>query len=98
VAAVALVLCLVLLVVFGLTNRAVLGEAGTVTEEAMAEAGNTEMLADLLFQRYLLPFEAVSILLLAAIVGAIVMASRRFERPDHEADPDALSAKKGTQR
>ena len=94
-AAVALVLCLVLLVVFGLTNRAVLGEAGQATEEAMAEAGNTEMLADLLFQRYLLPFEAVSILLLAAIVGAIVMASRRFERPDHEADPDALSAEEG---
>ncbi len=95
-AAGALVLCLICLVVFGLVNRAVLGEAGQATEEVVAAAGNTEMLADLLFQKYLLPFEAVSILLLAAIVGAIVMASRRFERPDHEADPDAPGANKET--
>ncbi len=95
-AAAALVLCLVCLVVFGLVNRVVLGEAGQATEEAVGAAGNTELLAELLFQRYLLPFEAVSILLLAAIVGAIVMASRRFERPDHEADPDAPGANKET--
>jgi len=81
-------------VAFGLVHRGVLGQPGTATEEAVAAVGNTEMLAELLFQRYLLPFEAVSILLLAAIVGAIVMASRRFERPDHEADTEAPSANK----
>jgi NADH-quinone oxidoreductase subunit J len=97
-AAVALVLCLVCLVTFGLAHRVVLGQPGEATEEVMAQAGNTEMLAELLFQRYLLPFEAVSILLLVAIVGAIVMASRRFERPDHEDDLEALQARRGTQR
>jgi len=98
IAAAALVLCLICLVAFGLIQRGGLGAAGEATEEVMAEAGNTEMLAELLFDRYLLPFEAVSILLLAAIVGAIVMASRRFERPDHEADPEALEARKESSR
>jgi NADH-quinone oxidoreductase subunit J len=32
-----------------------------------------------LFTRFLLPFEAVSMLLLAAIVGAVVLAKRRIE-------------------
>lgn len=40
--------------------------------------GTTESLAELLFTKYLLPFEITSVLLLAAIVGAIVLA-RRWE-------------------
>ncbi|HWQ55308.1 MAG TPA: NADH-quinone oxidoreductase subunit J [Bryobacteraceae bacterium] len=40
-------------------------------------AGNTEMLADVLFSEYLLPFELASILLLAAVVGSVVMAKKR---------------------
>lgn len=39
--------------------------------------GNVERLADLLFSEYLLPFEIVSILLLAAIVGSVFLARRR---------------------
>jgi NADH-quinone oxidoreductase subunit J len=39
--------------------------------------GNTEMLADLLFSEYLLPFEIASILLLVAVVGSVVMAKKR---------------------
>lgn len=35
---------------------------------------NTEAVADLLLSQYLLPFEAVSILLLAALVGGAVLA------------------------
>jgi NADH-quinone oxidoreductase subunit J len=93
-AALVLVFLLIYLVAFGLVHRGVLGEAGTASEDVVAQTGNTEALAELLFQRYLLPFEAVSILLLAAIVGAVVMASRRFERPDHEVDPDAPGAGK----
>lgn len=41
--------------------------------------GNTERLADLLFSTYLVPFEAASLLLLAAIVGGVLMA--RIPRP-----------------
>jgi NADH-quinone oxidoreductase subunit J len=39
--------------------------------------GNTEMLADVLFSQYLLPFEIASILLLVAVVGSVVMAKKR---------------------
>jgi NADH:ubiquinone oxidoreductase subunit 6 (subunit J) len=40
--------------------------------------GSTRMLGRLLFDKYLLPFELVSILLLVAMIGAIVMAKKRF--------------------
>jgi NADH-quinone oxidoreductase subunit J len=42
-----------------------------------ALSGNTEQLADLLFSAYLVPFEAASVLLLAAIVGSVLMAKAR---------------------
>ena len=45
--------------------------------ETTVPAG-VEPLAQLLFTKYLLPFELASILLLVAIVGAIVMAKRRL--------------------
>ena len=48
-----------------------------VVSEATAPAG-VEPLAQLLFTKYLLPFELASVLLLVAIVGAIVMAKRRL--------------------
>ena len=40
--------------------------------------GNTEVLADVLFSQYLLPFELVSVLLLVAVVGSVVMAKKRI--------------------
>jgi NADH-quinone oxidoreductase subunit J len=40
--------------------------------------GNTEAIADSLFQNYLLPFEIASILLLVAVVGSVVMAKKRI--------------------
>jgi NADH-quinone oxidoreductase subunit J len=39
--------------------------------------GNTERLGDVLFYQYALPFEAASILLLVAIVGAVWMTKKR---------------------
>jgi len=39
-------------------------------------AANTEQVADAIFGPYLVPFEAVSVLLLAALVGAIVLARK----------------------
>ena len=41
-----------------------------------ADFGSVPQVAELLFTRYLYPFELTSILLLAAIVGAVVMAKR----------------------
>ena len=37
-----------------------------------------EQVADVLFSEYLLPFELVSILLLVAVVGSVVMAKKRI--------------------
>lgn len=48
---------------------------GVMTEKATS-FGSVEGVATLLFTRYLYPFELTSILLLAAIVGAVVMAKR----------------------
>ncbi|MCO8125806.1 NADH-quinone oxidoreductase subunit J [Acidimicrobiia bacterium EGI L10123] len=39
-------------------------------------SGNTEQVADALFAPYLVPFQAVSVLLLAALVGAIALARK----------------------
>ncbi|MBI5475933.1 MAG: NADH-quinone oxidoreductase subunit J [Ignavibacteriales bacterium] len=39
--------------------------------------GSVESIGAELFQNYLLPFEAVSVLLLAAIVGVVVLAKKR---------------------
>jgi NADH-quinone oxidoreductase subunit J len=38
--------------------------------------GPTELVGDVIFTEYVVPFEVVSVLLLAALVGAIVMARR----------------------
>jgi NADH-quinone oxidoreductase subunit J len=42
---------------------------------------NVELLADSIFTRYLLPFEATSVLLVIAVVGAVVLA-RRAQRAE----------------
>ena len=48
-----------------------------VPTERLAPAG-VEPLAELLFTKYLFPFELASVLILVAIVGAIVMAKRKL--------------------
>jgi NADH-quinone oxidoreductase subunit J len=41
--------------------------------------GTTKAVAELLFTDYLLPFEIASILLLAALLGAVILAKRRLD-------------------
>jgi NADH-quinone oxidoreductase subunit J len=41
------------------------------------EMSNTQIIAKELFTTYLLPFEVVSILLLAAIIGTVILARKR---------------------
>ena len=50
---------------------------GAVAAE-MADRGAVQALALPLFQAYLVPFEITSLMLLAAIVGAVVLAKRRL--------------------
>jgi NADH-quinone oxidoreductase subunit J len=46
--------------------------------EQLATFGSLKRLGEVLYFSYLLPFEAVSLLLLAAIVGAVVVAKSRI--------------------
>jgi NADH-quinone oxidoreductase subunit J len=57
----------------------ILFRSGPATEAVAASAsfGTPEAIGDLLFSTYLLPFEIISILLLAAMVGAIVLTKKR---------------------
>jgi len=52
--------------------------AGVNPARATLERGVPGDIAMPLFQQYLIPFELTSILLLAAIVGAVVLAKRRI--------------------
>ena len=57
-----------------------LGKSGQLRlpPAALAQSsGNVEALADVLFSEYLLPFELVSLLLLAAITGSVFLAKKR---------------------
>ena len=50
---------------------------GTMAE-LTAQRGAVGLIADPLFRAYLVPFEITSLLLLAAVVGAVVLAKRRL--------------------
>ncbi|MFM7773628.1 MAG: NADH-quinone oxidoreductase subunit J [Candidatus Kapaibacterium sp.] len=41
--------------------------------------GTTENIGTVLFGQYLLPFEVISLLLLAALIGAVILAKRKIE-------------------
>jgi NADH-quinone oxidoreductase subunit J len=61
--------------------RAVLGAAPGAAATAAAAAGklpegNPKVLGELLFSQYVLPFEALSLLLLVAMVGVILLSKK----------------------
>jgi len=67
--------CLVAVVTVGLGTHLITVGAPAGPEEATTGlGGNIETVALTLFRHYLLPFETVSVLLLVAMVGAIVLA------------------------
>ena len=49
---------------------------GSMTDQAMLKIGEVELLANYIFAEGLLPFELVSVLLTAAIVGAVYLARK----------------------
>ena len=61
-----------------LADPATVFAAGELTQQETAARGVVGALAAPLFQVYLVPFEITSILLLAAIVGAVVLAKRKI--------------------
>ncbi len=54
-------------------------ETATPTSEIEDQKRNPQRIGELLFTKYLLPFELTSLLLLAAMVGAVVLAKRSPE-------------------
>jgi NADH-quinone oxidoreductase subunit J len=71
------------LVLFGVMTYALLDEYGwsrsalpADTRVTSVDGSNTATVSDSIFSEYLVPFEAISVLLLAALVGAIVLARR----------------------
>jgi NADH-quinone oxidoreductase subunit J len=58
--------------------------ASSLGGEAGGPGTNVEKLARSIFTQYLLPFEATSVLLVIAVVGAVVLA----RRPPKDAEPD----------
>ena len=61
-----------------------IGANSTALDDINRDPGNVEALARLLFSRYLLPFEATSVLLVVAIVGVMVLARRMSTSPRPE--------------
>jgi NADH-quinone oxidoreductase subunit J len=57
---------------------AALFPGGAAAHQAALERGVVGAIAAPMFQQYLVPFEITSILLLAALVGAVVLAKRRI--------------------
>jgi len=51
---------------------------GKFTQELIARAGHSEAIGTALFTKYLFPFEAISVLLLMAIIGAVVLAKKKL--------------------
>lgn len=56
-----------------------------------SDFGSAQALGELLFGRYLFAFEAISLLLVAAVIGAVVVARSRRER-EKEANLTGMSA------
>ncbi|WP_434594898.1 NADH-quinone oxidoreductase subunit J family protein [Streptomyces sp. A5-4] len=53
--------------------------------------GSTKVTGEILFQHWVLPFEALSVLLLAALVGAIVLSRKDTDDPNAATSPAATA-------
>ncbi|GAB4437674.1 MAG: hypothetical protein Kow0031_19490 [Anaerolineae bacterium] len=74
-----MVLGLILLVVLGASVFQVttLGDSGQMTSEAVAEFGQTEVIASVLFTGYTLPFQLVAVILSVGVIGVVWLAQHQ---------------------
>jgi NADH-quinone oxidoreductase subunit J len=56
-----------------------LGKDGPLAAQLVEWGGNTQVIGRLLYTDYILPFELISLVLLVAIIGAVVLATSRRE-------------------
>lgn len=66
---------LVLLIQFVVLFLTTSGNSGL----KQSNIGSVEMIGNELFSNYLFPFEAISLLLLAAIIGSVILAKRKVD-------------------
>jgi NADH-quinone oxidoreductase subunit J len=76
----AVVLSLLLAISLGsvMTSQVFTGQKGAYSIEKVNAVGNSEVIGRLLFTDFLLPFEITSVLLLAAMVGAVILAKKKL--------------------
>jgi NADH-quinone oxidoreductase subunit J len=55
--------------------RSPAGQKGSYTTEKMT--ANVKAVGELLFTEYLFPFEIISVLLVTAIIGAVILSKKR---------------------
>ena len=60
-------------------SKLILGPKGDYPIEVINELGSIAVIGRLLFTDYILSFEIIAILLLVAVIGAVVIAKRRFQ-------------------
>jgi len=71
-------LLLLVLTWYLLAKSSLLSVKGEIDSAMIAKVGHTELIGKSLFTDFLLPFEITSILLLAAIVGAVVLSKKKL--------------------
>jgi NADH-quinone oxidoreductase subunit J len=62
-------------IIYSVAAKSPTGMVGSYTPEKMN--ANVEDVGKILFTQYLFPFEIVSVLLVAAIVGAVILSKKR---------------------
>jgi NADH-quinone oxidoreductase subunit J len=60
-----------------LTSGAISKSRGPMDQALILKVGHTELIGTAMFGDFLLPFEITSLLLLAAIIGAVVLAKKK---------------------
>lgn len=65
-------------IIWFLMKGSMTGQVGTMTKEQIISVGHVELIGKALFTDFLLPFEVTSVLLLAAIVGAVILAKKKI--------------------
>lgn len=53
-----------------------MGPKGQYSPEFVADKGAVELIGSILFTEYVLPFEVISVLLMVAVIGAVIIAKR----------------------
>jgi NADH-quinone oxidoreductase subunit J len=74
--------CAILLVafvwIFQKTGAGAAAPVGFTVQAIEASGGNTKVISQIMFTKYILPFEIASVLILTGIVGAVAIAKRKL--------------------